>query len=118
MIGLNTTGTRIPLFWCLQRYQELAQLARYLGPDQPVYGMRNGHKVMERGDENIEKLAAHYVDEILALCPAGPLFVGGNCGATRVSFAVARQLAERGRTPALLVMHEKFVPRAYADASR
>ena len=39
--------------------------------------------------------------------------MGGNCGATRVSFAMARQLAARGRTPALLVMHEKFIPRAY-----
>jgi len=113
VIGHHVDGKRLPVFWCMQRQQELAQLARYLDPDRPVWGMRNGHKVMERNEENHERLAAHYVDEIVALRPEGPLVIGGNCGATRVSFAIARQLAARGRTPALLVMHEKFIARAY-----
>ncbi len=114
LVGLNTGGTRTPLFWCLQRYQELTQLARYLGPDQPVYGMRNGHKVMTRTDENLAILASHYVDEVLAVRPQGPYIVGGNCGATRVAFPLALELKARGREVALLFMHEKFIPRPYA----
>lgn len=113
MVGLNTSGTKLPLFWCLQRYQELSQLARYLGADQPVWGMRNGHKVMERDEAGIVLLASHYADEILTVRPAGPYAVGGNCGAARVAFQVARQLADRGHEVVLLFMHEKFVPQPY-----
>ena len=113
VVGLNASGAKLPLFWCLQRYQELSQLARYLGPDQPVWGMRNGHKVMERDEPGIAMLARHYVGEILAVRPAGPFIVGGNCGASRVGFQVARQLSGLGHEVALLFMHEKFVPQPY-----
>jgi acyl carrier protein len=114
LVGLNVGGTRTPLFWCLQRYQELTQLARYLGPDQPVYAMRNGHKIMARTDENLALLAAHYADEILAVRPQGPYILGGNCGATRVAFPLALALKARGHEIALLFLHEKFIPRPYA----
>ena len=36
MVGQNTAGTRQPLFWCLQGYRELSQLAKYLG-DHPEH---------------------------------------------------------------------------------
>ncbi len=114
LVGFNVGGWRTPLFWCLQRYQELTQLARYLGPDQPVYGMRSAHKVMNRTAENLAMLASHYVDEILAVRPRGPYVVGGNCGATRVAFPLAQELQARGHEVALLFMHEKFIPRPYA----
>ena len=114
VVGLNVGGTRAALFWCLQRYQELTQLARYLGPDQPVYGMRNGQKIMTRTDENLALLASHYVDEILAVRPQGPYIVGGNCGATRVAFPMALELQARGHEVAVLFLHEKFIPRPYA----
>ena len=113
LVGLNAKGTKLPLFWCLQRYQELSQLARYLGADQPVWGMRSGHKVMGRDEPDIALLARHYADEILAVRPAGPYVVGGNCDAARVAFQVARQLADRGHEVALLFMHEAFVPQPY-----
>lgn len=113
LVGLNASGALPPLFWCLQRYQELTQLARYLDVDQPVWGMRNGHKVMDRTEENVALLASHYVDEILDVRPSGPYLVGGNCGASRVAFQVARQLTDRGHEVSMLFMHEKFVPQPY-----
>ncbi len=114
VVGQNVGGTRMPLFWCLQRFQELTQLARYLGPDQPVYGMRNGQRIMTRTDENLALLALHYVDEILAVRPRGPYIVGGNCGATGVAFPIALELQARGHEIALLILHEKFIARPYA----
>ena len=115
VVGLNVGGTRTPLFWCLQRYQELTQLARYLGPDQPVYGMRSARKIMTtRTDGNLALLASHYADEILALRPNGPYIVGGNCGATRVAFPLAQELEARGGKVALLILHEKFIARPWA----
>ena len=113
MVGLNTTGPRQALFWCLQRYQELVQLARYLDPEQPVYGMRSGHQVMIKNQTNIDLLAAHYVDEIIATQPNGPYLLGGNCQAALIAFQIAHQLGERGHEITLLFLHEKFVPLPY-----
>lgn len=114
VIGRNVAGAGTPLFWCLQREQELSQLARYLGPSQPVYGMRSGNRVMEKSPENIASLAGRYADEIVALRPEGPLVVGGNCQAARIAFDIARSLAARGRAPALLILHEMFVRQRYS----
>ena len=113
MVGLNTEGPRQALFWCLQRYQELTQLARYLGPEQPVHGMRSGNRVMVKSQENIDLLAAHYVDEILATQPKGPYLIGGNCQAALIAFSIARQLRELGCEITLLILQEKFVPTPY-----
>jgi len=113
MVGLNTEGPRQILFWCLQRYQELTQLAKYLGPEQPVYGLRSGNRVMVKTRDNINLLAAHYVDEILATQPAGPYLIGGNCQAAQIAFQVASQLTALGHEITLLVLQEKFVPFPY-----
>jgi acyl carrier protein len=113
VVGLNTDGPRQPLFWCLQRYQELTQLAKYLGPEQPVYGMRSGNRVMVKNQDNINLLARYYVGEILAVQPAGPYLIGGNCQAALIAFQVASQLRQLGHEITLLVMQEKFAPFPY-----
>ena len=112
-VGLNTQGSRPPLFWCLQRYQELTQMARYLGEEQPVYGMRSGNRVMIKTQDNINMLASFYVDEILAIEPKGPFRIGGNCQAAQIAFQIAAQLKKRGYEVALLILHEKFIPYSY-----
>ena len=37
------------------------ELAKNLGTEQPIYGMRSGHKIMVKDDANHHALAAHYV---------------------------------------------------------
>ncbi len=113
IVGLNTTGNKQNLFWCLQREYELSQLAVYLGADQPVYGMRSGNKVMEKSQDNINKLAAHYVDEILQIQPQGPYLIGGNCQAAQIAFQIAARLKRRGHEITLLILQEKFIPFQY-----
>jgi thioesterase domain-containing protein/acyl carrier protein len=112
IVGMNMEGERPTLFWCLQRYGELTQLAKHLGSDQPVFGMRSGNSVMVKTQDNINALAAHYADEILAAQPQGPYVVGGNCQAAKIAFQVARQLRERGHEITILMLMEKFVPQA------
>jgi acyl carrier protein len=112
-VGLNVDGGRPPLFWCLQRYQELTQLARYLDPEQPIYGMRSGNRVMIKTQDNINLLANFYVDEILAVEPNGPFRIGGNCQAALIAFQIALELKRRGYEVALLILHEKFIPCEY-----
>jgi hypothetical protein len=114
LVGLNVGGRLTPLIWVLQRYQELTQLARYLGPERPVYGLRSARRVLERTPDNLARLASHYADEILAARPEGPYAVGGNCGATQVALPLAQELKARGCDVALLFMHEKFIAQPYA----
>lgn len=113
IVGLNTEGTKRTLFWCLQRYFELTQLAKYLGPDQPIFGMRSGNKVMIKTQKNINALAAHYADEILTTQPEGPFVVGGNCQAAQIAFQVAARLQKLGHEVALLILMEQVPPFPY-----
>ncbi len=113
IVGLNVEGKKQALFWCLQRYQELTQFAKYLGSDQPVYGMRSGNYVMVKTQDNINLLAKHYVSEILQAQPVGPYIVGGNCQAAKIAFQIASQLKELGHEITLLIVMEKFIPMLY-----
>ncbi len=113
IVGLNVEGTRVPLFWCLQRYQELTQLAKYLGPEQPVYGMRSGNRVMIKTQDNINLLASFYVSEIQEIQPKGPYRIGGNCQAAQIAFQIAAQLRRLGEQVEILFLHEKFISFPY-----
>jgi amino acid adenylation domain-containing protein len=106
LFGLNCTGTRQPLYWCLQGFAELDQLAKHLGEDQPVYGMRSGHLIMEYTRENVEALAGHYVDELVRVNPQGPYLLGGNCQAGTIALSMARQLQSAGKEVMLLTILE------------
>jgi hypothetical protein len=107
IVTLNESGARAGLFWCLQAHHELAQLARHLGPDQPVHGMRSGHDVMAYTDENVRALASCYAAEMIALQPDGPLLLGGNCQGGRIAQAIAQRLRELGRAASLLILMER-----------
>ncbi|MBN9021911.1 MAG: hypothetical protein J0H08_07430, partial [Rhizobiales bacterium] len=113
IVGRNVEGPRPPLFWCLQSESELAQLARYIGDDQPVFGMRSGHAVMVKSRDNIDRLAFRYAAEVMRAAPHGPIFLGGNCQAAVIAFHVARHVQAAGREVALLILHEKVVPEPY-----
>lgn len=113
VFGLNTNGSKQSLFWCCQGFRELSQLAIYLGADQPVYGMRSGHRLMERTDENEEALAAYYAGEILAMQPCGPFLLGGNCQAGIIAFKIAKRLLALGHQVMLLCLQERFIPEHY-----
>ncbi|MEL6494126.1 MAG: amino acid adenylation domain-containing protein [Cyanobacteria bacterium J06623_7] len=114
MVGLNTEGNKQPIFWCVQGFRELTQLANHLGTDQPLYGMRSGHLVMEYTPANVRSLAAHYVAEILGICPQGDYILGGNCQSALIIWEVAQQLISQGKTITLLCLMEKFIPQAYS----
>ena len=106
MAEMNSTGIRPPLFWVFQSGQELASLAAQLGPDQPVYGFRSGHGVYGYDEDSLQLVAMRYVQDVLAVCPSGPLFVGGNCQGGRVALAMAEHLLRRQVSLPLLILME------------
>ncbi|MGB3404756.1 MAG: amino acid adenylation domain-containing protein [Microcoleaceae cyanobacterium] len=113
IVGVNTQGNQPALFWCFQGFRELSQMAKYIGSQQPIYGMRSGHLVMEYTEENIQALVAHYIDEILRIQPQGAYRLGGNCQSGKIMFKIAQQLQRQGKTVAILCLLEAFIPKPY-----
>lgn len=110
MFQLNTKGSLPPLFWCFNNQHEFSEMARHLGPNQPVYGVRSLKGVVKTKAEKVIQdrlIAARYVDELLSLHSDGPFFIGGNCQATRVAMWMARHLIDRGKPVGLLCLMEQ-----------
>ncbi|ATQ68815.1 MULTISPECIES: AMP-binding protein [Methylosinus] len=114
MAGLNEAGRRPPLFWVFQSAQEFAALAAQLGPDQPLYGFRSGHGVYRYDEDSLQQVAMRYVQDVLAISPNGPLFVGGNCQGGRVALVMAEHLLRRRvHLPLLILMEWGFELTSY-----
>lgn len=106
MVGFNLEGTRPPLFWVFQGSGEATALAAALGSDQPLYAFRSGHAVHPYDDDTLQAVALRYAQDVLAVSPGGPVFVGGNCQGGRVALALAGVLLARKIDVPLLVLME------------
>jgi thioesterase domain-containing protein len=90
-------------------YQELV---RHLGPEQPFYGLRVSSWGEEKPAVCIEAMAAQYLEEVCAVQPEGPYFLGGFSFGGLVAFEMAQQLQARGQHVALLAILDAREPRA------
>jgi amino acid adenylation domain-containing protein len=81
-----------------------ANLAKYMGPDQPVYAFNSRGLDGLEEFATVEELAAQYVQELRAFQPKGPYYLGGYCFGGEVAFEMAQQLSAQGEKPALLTL--------------
>jgi thioesterase domain-containing protein len=80
-------------------------LARHLGADQPFYGLQaRGLEDAQEPFATIEEMAAHYVEEIRSVQPAGPYRLGGWSFGGLAAFELARQLQAGGEEVELLAV--------------
>jgi len=110
LVLLRGGGSKPPVF-CLPGnlgnvFTDLDDLARHLGPDQPVYGLQDG----VHNPSKVEAMAAHYIDEIRVVQPQGPYFLIGVCSGGAVAFEMAQQLQVQGQQVALLALVEPTPP--------
>jgi acyl-CoA synthetase (AMP-forming)/AMP-acid ligase II len=115
VIGHNTLGTRQPVFWSADSDRWLSGLGAGLGPDQPVYIMRNawGTGVFTRDRALLEGTARHFVGEILDLQPEGPYILGGFCEGAKVAAEAARELLKLGHRITLLCLVEHSITKPF-----
>jgi acyl transferase domain-containing protein/thioesterase domain-containing protein len=112
LVAIQPNGSKPPLFIIhgmggnIVEYQHLQ---RYLGPEQPVYGIQarglDGHTPFLR---RVPELAAHYIKEIRALQPAGPYYLAGSSFGGLVGYEIAQQLLEHGERVALLALFDTY----------
>jgi amino acid adenylation domain-containing protein len=113
LIPLQPNGSMPPLFAI--HYFNYGPLAHYLGEDQPIYGLHYGiaTKTTESDStlpDQLEDLAAHYLQEMQAIHPQGPYRLMGFSFGGVIAFEVAQQLVAKGEKVDLLVMFDTFAP--------
>jgi len=122
LVAIRARGERRP-FFCVHAIggQVLGyyHLARWLGPDQPFYGLQAPF-LTEIGDEtkSIEQMAAEYVEAVRSVQPEGPYLLGGYSFGGFVAFEMARQLRDRGEEVALLAIMDTPSPNIFHQLPR
>jgi amino acid adenylation domain-containing protein len=81
-----------------------AELARALGPDQPLYGLQLADPAPLGPVPTVETMAARYLEELPAVAPAGPYALGGWSLGGAIAYEMARQLRAAGEAVELLAL--------------
>jgi phthiocerol/phenolphthiocerol synthesis type-I polyketide synthase E len=112
VVAIQAGNIRPPLFCAhgqsgnVMMYRDLA---RYLGPDQPVYGLQpQGLDGKTSPLTRIEDMAANYVKEIQFVQPHGPYFLAGYCMGGTIALEMAQQLHRLGQTVGLVVLLDAY----------
>jgi acyl-CoA synthetase (AMP-forming)/AMP-acid ligase II/thioesterase domain-containing protein/acyl carrier protein len=112
LIPIQPDGHRPPLFAIHALI--FHSLAKYLGSDQPIYGLRYGLGAQSSQDdsqsislpERVEDIAAHYIEEMRLLQPEGPYYLMGLCVGGLIAYEMAQQLLAQNQKVALLVLFD------------
>lgn len=116
LVPMQPLGSSTPLFLVHGAEGNVLlyrSLTRYLGPDQPVYGLQSqGLNGDGRFNTTIQEMASQYVKEVMIVQPDGPYFLGGYCLGGIIAFEMAQQLSAMGEKVGLVVMLDTYNPNA------
>ena len=93
------------------------ELARYLGPDQPFYGLQARDLI--RGQEphsDLTTMSADYIEAIRSVQPEGPYRLGGWSLGGVTAFEIAQQLQKQGNNVLRLVLIDSMAPKLMNEA--
>ena len=114
LVPIQSNGSNPPFFFIHAvsgNVLNYRTLSRYLGSDQPFYGLQaQGLDGKLPPLHRIEDMAALYIKEIRTLQPDGPYFLGGGSSGGIVAFEMAQQLHKQGQEVALLALFDTYFP--------
>ena len=114
LVAIHSNGSKPPLFFIHAvggTVLSYHNLSRYLGPDQPLYGLQaQGLDGEQAPHTRVEDMAALYIKEIHARQSAGPYFLGGDSSGGMIAFEMAQQLHAQGQQVALLALFDTYFP--------
>jgi aspartate racemase len=114
LVAIQPDGNERPLFLVHPAGGQVfpyLHLARYLGSDQPCYGLQA--RGLEQGQDphtRIEDMATYYIEALQAVQPEGPYCLGGWSMGGAVAFEMAQQLHAQGQRVALLALLDSRIP--------
>jgi surfactin family lipopeptide synthetase A len=113
LVPIQTLGSKLPFFCVHGAHGTVVRfhdLSRYLGADQPFYGLQaQGLDARNSCHTRAEEMASHYIKEIRGLHPEGPYFIGGYSFGGMVAFEMAQQLAAQGQE-AVVFLFDTLLP--------
>jgi thioesterase domain-containing protein/acyl carrier protein len=122
LVVLQGEGSKPPLF-CVSGARGHAfrfrHLARYLGNDQPIYGLQYpGLDGQTEPLTSVEDIAARFIRHIRLVQPRGPYYLCGFSFGGLVAYEMAQQLTGQDERVAMLVMFDSFAPGLYRESTR
>jgi len=117
LIPIQPGGSKRPFFWVHGDFSN-AYLPRYLGSDQPLYGLEHQSQDGKPARyTSVESIATNYLREIRSVQARGPYYLGGYSFGGCVALEIARQLKEQGQEVALLALLEPPRPIKITDST-
>lgn len=118
LVELQPKGTLPPLF-CIHPSGGMAtpytELARWLGPEQPVYGFQSvGWYPDQEPQPTVEDIAASYIEVMRSVQPHGPYLLAGWSAGAIIAFEMAQRLRARGDQVAMLASIDQPPPQTGA----
>lgn len=113
VVPVQTLGERTPLFFIHGSGGEPTgawELSRWLGSDQPVYGMRSRGLCGDPVQDSIPEIAEYYVECIRRVQPKGPYCLSGFCFGGLVAYEMARLLTSQNENVPVLALFDTPVP--------
>lgn len=115
LVEIQAGGPNAPLF-CVSIPNVNAlgyrSLARYLGTDQPVFGLQGQYPEDLYGEHSrtaVEKIVTDYLEVLRAVRPTGPYQFVGLCRGAHIAYEMARRLEREGHEIALLGIIDTWV---------
>jgi amino acid adenylation domain-containing protein len=115
LIKIQTDGSKTPLV-CVSMPNVNAlgyrSLARYLGNDQPVFGLQAQYPEDLEGEHSqhaVDSIATEYLEALRAVQPNGPYQFVGLCRGAHIAFEMARRLEHEGEKIAFLGIIDTWV---------
>ncbi|BAZ34002.1 amino acid adenylation (plasmid) [Cylindrospermum sp. NIES-4074] len=116
VLAIQPNGSKLPLYLINALGTGMfaySNLARYLGSEQPVYGIQAlGLDGQQPPHTTIEDMAKEYIKAIRILQPQDPYLLGGLSSGGVVAFEMARQLQDQGHRVALVALIDSYSPKS------
>jgi len=115
LVKIQTDGSKAPLI-CVSMPNVNAlgyrSVARYLGNDQPVFGLQAQYPEDLEGEHSqaaVDSIATEYLEALRAVQPNGPYQFIGLCRGAHIAFEMARRLEREGQKIAFLGIIDTWV---------
>jgi len=114
VIIIQPKGKNTPLFLVGDEREDLRylKLVQYLGDERPIYEFKIPGEKQYIPKKNFKKIAASFIEKLLAIQPTGPYFLGGSCIRGLIAYEMAQQLVAKGHEIGVLALFEAYTPEA------
>ena len=114
LVPIKTGSSKLPLYimagggGTALKFKKFSELLSY---DQPVYVLQPpiNSKELKEFPDDIEGIAAKFIEEIVIQNPQGPYALSGHCLGGIIAFEMARQLQAQGKKVQLLMMFDAIL---------